>query len=284
MKRSPKFGIVSRRDKEEAIKLAYKVYDFLKVSGYDVVVDCETYDRSRSHPFDERDRVPLEEFDVDFIIAIGGDGTILRIEHKTKREIPILSINMGSLGFLTEVEPHETFFALSKLLDGDYFIDERIKLRTYLNGENTVPDALNEDAILTGIPGKIVHLKYYVDDGLADDIRADGLIVATPTGSTGYAMSAGGPFVDPRIDALVIAPLAPIRLNSRPMIVPAFSKILVRNETCKRKLILAIDGQFYTTLDPSTEIEIVKSPRRTKFVRFSKEFYPKYPIKLKERF
>ncbi len=284
MKRSLKFGVVSRRDKEEAIKLAYKVYDFLKVSGYEVIVDCETYDRSHLHPFDEGDVVPLENFDVDFIIAIGGDGTILRIEHRTKREIPILSINMGSLGFLTEVEPHETFFALSKLLDGDYFIDERIKLKTFLNGETAVPDALNEDAILTGIPGKIIHLKYYVDGGLADEIRADGLIVSTPTGSTGYAMSAGGPFVDPRIDAFVIAPLAPITLNSRPMIVPAFSSVLVRNETHERKLILAIDGQFYTTLKPNTEIRIIKSTRKTRFVRFSKDFYPEYPIKLKERF
>ncbi len=284
MKQGLKFGIVSRRDREEAMKLAYKVYDFLKVSGYDVVVDRETYEMAKLHPFNEGDVVPLEEFDVDFIVVIGGDGTILRVEHRTKRETPILSINMGSLGFLTEVEPHEAFFAISKLLDGDYFIDERIKLRTYLNGENTVPDALNEDAILTGIPGKIVHLKYYVDGGLADDIRADGLIVATPTGSTGYAMSAGGPFVDPRIDAFVIAPLAPITLNSRPMIVPGFSTISVRNETCKRKLILAIDGQFYTTLEPDTEIKIKKSPRKTKFIRFSREFYPKYPIKLKERF
>ncbi|WP_297464707.1 NAD(+) kinase [Thermococcus sp.] len=277
-----KFGVVARRDKKEALKLAYRVYDFLKVSGYRVFVDRETYENLPE--FSEEDVLPLEEFDVDVIIAIGGDGTILRVEHRTKKEIPILGVNMGTLGFLTEVEPHETFFALSKLLEGEYYIDERIKLRTYLNGKNSVPDALNESAVLTGIPGKIIHLKYYIDGGLADEIRADGLIISTPTGSTGYAMSAGGPFVDPRLDVMVIAPLAPLALSSRPMVVPASSTIDVRNLALKREIILAIDGQFYTHLNPKTEITIKKSPRKAKFIRFTREIYPKYTMRLKKRF
>jgi NAD+ kinase len=277
-----RFGIVARRDRGEALKLAYRVYDFLKVSGYEVVVDEETY-RHLSE-FMPEDVLPLEEFDVDFIIVIGGDGTILRVEHRTKKEIPILGINMGTLGFLTEVEPHETFFAISKLLEGEYHIDERMKLRTYVNGENRVPDALNEVAILTGIPGKIIHLKYYVDGGLADEIRADGLIISTPTGSTGYAMSAGGPFVDPRLNVVVIAPLARIALSSRPMIVPSKSVISVRNVSLKREIVLAIDGQFYTYLPPETEIEVKLSPRKARFVRFTREIYPKYTLKIKKKF
>ena len=221
--------------------------------------------------------------DVDFIIVIGGDGTILRVEHRTRRDVPILGINMGTLGFLTEVEPSEAFLAINKLIEGDYYIDERIKLRTYLNGENRVPDALNEVAVLTGIPGKIVHLKYYVDDGLADEVRSDGLIVSTPTGSTGYAMSAGGPFLDPRIDGIVIAPLAPIALSSRPIVIPATSKIDIKILTL-RNVILTVDGQFYTYLSPEVEITIKKSPRKTKFVRFSREIYPKYTLKIKKKF
>ncbi|GAB6136598.1 NAD(+) kinase [Thermococcus prieurii] len=277
-----RFGVVARRDRAEALKLAYRVYDFLKVSGYDVVVDEDTYRHLRE--FDESDVLPLEDFDVDFIIVIGGDGTILRVEHKTRRDIPILGVNMGTLGFLTEVEPHETFFAISKLIEGEYHIDERIKLRTYLDGEASVPDALNEVAILTGIPGKIIHLRYYIDGGLADEIRADGLIISTPTGSTGYAMSAGGPFVDPRLSVMVIAPLAPIALSSRPMVVPAESRIDVKNMALKREIVLAIDGQFYTYLPPETEITIRLSPRKAKFVRFTDEIYPKYTLRLKKRF
>ncbi|EEB73663.1 NAD(+) kinase [Thermococcus sp. AM4] len=277
-----RFGVVARRDREAALKLAYRVYDFLKVSGYEVLVDRETFENLPE--FDEGDVVPLEEFDVDFIIAIGGDGTILRIEHKTRRDFPILGVNMGTLGFLTEVEPHETFFALSRLLEGEYWIDERMKLRTYLNGENSVPDALNEDAILTGVPGKIIHLKYYVDGGLADEIRSDGLIVSTPTGSTGYALSAGGPFVDPRLELFVIAPLNPIALSSRPMVVPSYSEIEIVPLPPERELILTVDGQFYTRLSPDTEIKIKKSPRKAKFVRFSHEIYPRYPFRLKKRF
>ncbi|AJC71399.1 inorganic polyphosphate/ATP-NAD kinase [Thermococcus guaymasensis DSM 11113] len=277
-----RFGVVARRDREAALKLAYRVYDFLKVSGYDVVVDVDTF--KNLPEFDEGDVVPLEEFDVDFIIAIGGDGTILRIEHKTKKDLPILGVNMGTLGFLTEVEPHETFFALSRLLEGEYWIDERMKLRTYLNGENSVPDALNEDAILTGIPGKIIHLKYYVDGGLADEIRSDGLIVSTPTGSTGYALSVGGPFVDPRLELFVIAPINPIALGSRPMVVPSYSEIELVALPPERELILTIDGQFYTRISPDTEIKIKKSPRKARFVRFSCEIYPKYPFRIKKRF
>jgi NAD+ kinase len=238
----------------------------------------------KMEPMNTGGRISLEDFDVDFIIVIGGDGTILRVEHKTKKEIPILGVNMGTLGFLTEVEPYETFFAISKLIEGEYYIDERIKLRTYLNGEVSVPDALNEVAILTGIPGKIIHLRYYIDGDLADEIRADGLIISTPTGSTGYAMSAGGPFVDPRLSVTVIAPLAPIALSSRPMVVPSESRIEVRNMALTREIVLAIDGQFYTYLPPETEIMIEKSPRKAKFVRFTKEIYPKYTLKLKKRF
>ena len=147
-----------------------------------------------------------------------------------------------------------------------------------------MPDALNEVAVLTGIPGKIIHLKYYIDGGLADEIRADGLIVSTPTGSTGYAMSAGGPFVDPRLDVMVIAPLAPIALSSRPMIVPSYSTIDIRNIAVTREVILAIDGQFYTYLEPETEITVKLSPRRAKFVRFTNEVYPKYTMKIKGKF
>ncbi|AEH23965.1 NAD(+) kinase [Pyrococcus yayanosii] len=275
-----KFGIVARRDREEALKLAYRVYDFLKVSGYDVVVDMDTY-KHFPH-FDEGDVLPLEEFDVDFIIAIGGDGTILRVEHHTKRDIPILSVNMGTLGFLTEVEPSETFFAINRLLEGDYYIDERIKLRTFIDGKGNIPDALNEVAILTGVPGKIIHLKYYVDGGLADEVRADGLVVSTPTGSTGYAMSAGGPFLDPRLDTMVIVPLLPMPKTSVPIVIPGTSTVEIELIT-EREIILVVDGQYYEHLPSNVWITVKKSPRKAKFVRFSREIYPKYTMKIKER-
>jgi len=277
-----KFGVVARRDKTEALKLAYKIYDFLKINGIDVVVEKDTF--KELPRFNEGDVLPLEEFDVDVIVVIGGDGTILRVEHKTRREIPILGINMGTLGFLTEVEPTQAFFAISKVINGNYIIDERMKLRTYIDGLNSIPDALNEVAVLTGNPGKILHLKYYVDKSPAEDIRGDGLIVSTPTGSTGYAMSAGGPFVDPRLEVIVLAPLAPIALNARPMVIPATSEVHIKNLSITREMIIAIDGQYQNKLNPESVIEIEKSPRKTKFIRFSREIYPKYTMKLKWRF
>lgn len=275
-----KFGIVARRDREEALKLAYRVYDFLRVNNYDVYVDKETHENFPH--FSPKDVLPLEKMDVDMIIVIGGDGTVLRVEHKTSKDIPILAVNMGTLGFLAEVEPAETFFAISRVLEGDYFIDERMKIRVFVEGI-TVPDALNDVVILSGVPGKVTQLKYYIDRELAEEVRADGLIIATPTGSTAYALSAGGPLVDPRLHAILLVPLAPVALTARPLVVPDSSSIDIEVST-ERKIILTVDGQFYTQLPPNLTIRIEKSPRKTKFVRFSKRIYPKYTLKIKKKF
>ncbi|KPU64019.1 inorganic polyphosphate kinase [Thermococcus sp. EP1] len=275
-----KFGIVARRDREEALKLAYRVYDFLRVSNYGVYVDKETHENFPH--FSPEDVLPLEKMDVDMIIVIGGDGTVLRVEHKTSKDIPILAVNMGTLGFLAEVEPAETFFAISRVLEGDYFIDERMKIRVFVEGI-TVPDALNDVVILSGVPGKVTQLKYYIDGELAEEIRADGLIISTPTGSTAYALSAGGPLVDPRLHAILLVPLAPVALTARPLVVPDSSSIDIEVST-EREIILTVDGQFYTQLPPNLTIRIEKSPRKTKFVRFSKRIYPKYTLKIKKKF
>lgn len=276
-----KFGIAARRDREEALKLAYRVYDFLKVSDYEVYVDEEAHENFPH--FSPEDVIPLEKMDVDMMIVIGGDGTVLRVEHKIPKDVPILAINMGTLGFLAEVEPAETFFAISRVLEGDYFIDERMKIRTFVEGFNNIPDALNDVVVLTGIPGKITHLKYYIDGELAEEIRADGLIISTPTGSTAYALSAGGPLVDPRLHAILLVPLAPVALTARPLVVPDSSSIEIEVLT-EREIILTVDGQFYTQLPPHLRIRIEKSPRKTKFVRFSKRIYPKYTLKIKKKF
>ncbi|MDK2870586.1 MAG: kinase [Pyrococcus sp.] len=276
-----KFGIAARRDREEALKLAYRVYDFLKVSNCEVYVDKEAYEHFPH--FSPEDVLPLEKMDVDMIIVIGGDGTVLRVDHKTSKDIPILAVNMGTLGFLAEVEPAETFFAISRVLEGDYFIDERMKIRTFVEGFNNIPDALNDIVVLTGIPGKITHLRYYIDGELAEEIRADGLIISTPTGSTAYALSAGGPLVDPRLHAILLVPLAPVALTARPLVVPDYSTIDIEVLT-EREIILTVDGQFYVQLPPRLKIRVEKSPRKTKFVRFSKRIYPKYTLKIKKKF
>lgn len=129
-----KFGVVVRRDKLEVLKLVYRVYDFFKVSGFDVVVDEDIY--RYFGEFSEDDVFFLEEFDVDIIVVIGGDGMIFCVEYKIKKEILILGINMGIFGFLMEVEFYEIFFVLSRVIEGDYYIDERIKLRMFFDGEN----------------------------------------------------------------------------------------------------------------------------------------------------
>ncbi|ACS90891.1 NAD(+) kinase [Thermococcus sibiricus] len=275
-----KFGIVARRDREEALKLAYRVYDFLKVNNYEVYVDEEAY--IHFPHFSSEDVLSLKKMDVDMIIAIGGDGTVLRVEHNTSKDIPILAVNMGTLGFLAEIEPAETFFAISRILEGDYFIDERMKIRVFVE-DVSIPDALNDVVILTSIPGKVTHLKYYVDGELAEDIRADGLIISTPTGSTAYALSAGGPLVDPRLHAILLVPLAPVALTARPLVVPDCSSIEIEVLT-EREIVLTVDGQFYTQLPSNLKIRVEKSPRKTKFVRFSERIYPKYTLKIKKKF
>ncbi len=212
---------------------------------------------------------PMEDMSVDVAISIGGDGTVLRTLKMIDR--PLLGINAGVLGFLTEVMPDGIEDAIGRLVSGDFTIDERLRLKTTMDGRR-LEDAVNEAVIHTAHIAKMRHFAVSVDGQPATDLRADGVIVATPTGSTCYAMSVGSSIIDPRVEALVIAPIAPFRLAARPFVVPAKSVIDMHIKEPK-KCTMVIDGQDEFDMQGHEKLRFTASEKMAKFVSFEDDFY-----------
>jgi NAD+ kinase len=221
----------------------------------------------------------MERQKVDFIVSVGGDGTILRTIHKMNDPLPILGINMGTLGFLVDVEPKDAVKTIEQLIPG-FEVDLRSRLRVLLNGK-CLPPAINEVALITASPAKMIEFEILVDGSLMEDFRADGVIIATSTGSTAYAMSAGGPIVDPRVDAIVLVPMAPFKLSSRPWVIPGDSTIEVKLKLPLKDALVVVDGQSMTTISISDSLIISKADTPARFVRVGKDgFFEKVKSKL----
>ena len=223
------------------------------------------------------DGTPLEQMDVDVLITIGGDGTIL---HALQRcDAVIAGINAGRLGFLTEITKDKITEMVERIKTGNYAVEERIKLKVICDGER-LQDCMNEMVLHTSHVSKMRHFELLVNSRPALDVRADGLIVSTPTGSTSYAMSVGGPIIDPRVDAFVVAPIAPFNLAVRPLVIPATARMEIRNVK-KRSCVLVLDGQKEFEVGPEDELRLSRSEKTGRFVRFEEDFYTRAWEKLR---
>ncbi|MGP8320317.1 MAG: NAD(+)/NADH kinase [Methanosarcinaceae archaeon] len=273
-----KIGIVSRCDHADALEMVKTILNkfgsrvdlilapltagSLDVEGYDIV------------PVDK-----MRDVGVELIISVGGDGTVLRNISKMDDPLPILGINMGKLGFLVDVNPEDAITSIETVLNG-FKYGKRARLAVSLNGE-MLPSATNEVVVITASPAKILTYKISVDDCELDELRADGVVFATPTGSTAYAMSAGGPIIDPRVDAALIVPIASFRLSSRPWVVPADSTIRVELTNPEKEAVIVIDGQHNYTIVEHDVITLTKAEKPARFVRTTiSGFYKKVQSKL----
>lgn len=265
-----KFGVITNPNIEKATGLAKEVIEFLTGKA-DVITEESLASKLGIEGY------PLPEMKPDILITIGGDGTVLWALQRTN--VKLFCINAGVLGFLTEVGPENAIESLEKILNGEYIIDQRARLKTILNGERLY-DCINEAVIHTAHVAKIRHFEILVDDNIVADIRADGIIVATPTGSTCYAMSVGSPLVDPRVNAFVIVPIAPFKLSARPYVVPINSEITIRLLEHRRSCILVLDGQYETKLESEATILFTESEKPAELVRFSRDFYQRVSEKL----
>ncbi|MDP1551709.1 MAG: NAD(+) kinase [Methanobacteriaceae archaeon] len=273
-----RIGIVSRSDFPQSINLVKEIVAFLLKKEIKVILDTGLI---KKIPEYKNMGAELPDMDADMIITIGGDGTILRTQSLVnKKKIPVLGINLGTVGFLTEVDPENTFNALEEVLVGNYFIEERTLLRVHHGHE--LPSALNEVVMMTKKPAKMLHIEISVDDEIVEELRADGLIVATPSGSTAYSMSAGGPIVDPKVEAFLIVPICPFKLSARPIVVSNKSKITVKLLRKGKKAIAVIDGQYEEEFDYPEELIFKKSDQHAYFVRLNKNFYKRVREKLTE--
>ncbi|WP_129722244.1 NAD(+)/NADH kinase [Xylanivirga thermophila] len=209
--------------------------------------------------------LPPEQFFkiCDVIMVLGGDGTFLRAARKVApHNLPILGINMGRLGFLTEVEWAELDNALLNLAQDRYTIEERMMIRASLvrNGDIYAQfDALNDVAIAKGSFARIIHLNAYINDKFVNYYPADGLLVSTPTGSTAYSLSAGGPIINPNMECLLLTPICPHTMDRRPIVTDANDEIKIVVTDSKQDILLTVDGQDGVLLIEHDVIIINKS-------------------------
>ncbi|MCP9452833.1 MAG: NAD(+)/NADH kinase [Nitrospira sp.] len=213
----------------------------------------------------------------DVLIVLGGDGTILSAARlAAERGIPILGVNMGGLGFLTEVQLDDLYRALDRLFTNDFVIDERLMLHALIHrhGETVASGTVLNDVVISkGTLARMIELKIAIRGQFITNLRADGLIVSTPTGSTAYSLSAGGPIVNPSVQALILTPISPHTLSHRPLIVPADVEIEVILTSRDDGAMATLDGQVGVSIVQGDTTLVRVSDRRTKLIRFPESHY-----------
>ena len=219
----------------------------------------------------------IENIKADIIIAVGGDGTVLRSLQLPQG--PVLGINMGGLGFLSEVEIGDVEKSIYKLLRGEYKIEKTMKLKVSINGMETL-ECANEVVVHTSKIAKIRKFRVYVGDSFFDNTNADGIIVATPIGSTSYSFSAGGPIIFPTLDAMVVTYLAPFRSRVRHVVIPASETVRIKLSGNEQDSVVIVDGQGEYPVDSRDEILISVSENKAEFITFRNSFYDRMREKL----
>ncbi len=268
-------GLVARYDKKQSLDLAAKLSKHLKKNGVDVYIENTLTGKSKIMGR----AVPIEDMSTDFVITIGGDGTILRTSlGLPKPEPPLLAINMSVRGFLTEAEPKEAIDAVDRCLKGRFRIEKCMKL-TSCTGKKEFPDTLNEIVTYADEPGKLLYTQIQNNDEAILECQADGLIISTQTGSTGYSLSAGGPVLDPSVDAFVLSPICPLS-SFHPIVFPADTKLKIEVEKPK-KMLVVIDGHYrqYVESEP-LDLTITRSKNVVSFIRFKDNFYQRLRSRL----
>lgn len=262
-----KIGIVANTDKEKASDYTILLRDWLIARGLDVLLDEAIAKRIGNNIGFETDSLAAQ---VELIVVFGGDGTILRTARSIREhEIPIVGINMGGFGYLTEINLHEMFSTMEKILHDDLQTDKRMMLDVSIkrDGEPIIERTVLNDAVINrGNLSRIVELETAIDDHHLTTFRADGMIISTPTGSTAYSLSAGGPIVFPQQECLILNPICPHTLTNRPIILPGSGTIRIVLWTREHGATLTLDGQVSYTLKSGDTIIVKKSSYVTTLV------------------
>jgi NAD+ kinase len=242
-----KIGIIVKRGSQDALKLADELTTWLDGKGIGVVLD---------------DITP----ELDLLVILGGDGTLLRVAAAAcLHDIPVLGVNLGSLGFLTEIAVKDRLAALDKVLAGDITLERRMMFKARISGPSGVKDwryALNDVVISKGTIDRLVRLCTWADHQYVASYKADGLIFSTPTGSTAYNLSAGGPIVHPAIAAILVTPICPFMLESRPVLLPADVCLTTRLTGHATDVQVIVDGQPAWDMEEEDSLEIVVGEKK----------------------
>jgi len=276
---------VVKRDRAEALEIGTTLTGWLRDRRKKVLAEPAVAEVIGAEPV-SRDELVRR---VDLIVVLGGDGTLLGIARKVgRRETPILGINLGGLGFLTEASISEAKQALERVLAGDYETDRRITLEAEVcsgsgRGAEIVQRflAVNDVVFNKGPLGRMLELEVTADGERFCEYRADGLIISTPTGSTAYALSAGGPIVYPSLGVLVLAPICPHTLSNRPVVLPDSFEIEVRVKSSDHDSTLIIDGQEPAQLSAADYVRIRRGRYAVVLIRSPHPYFEIWRDKLR---
>jgi NAD+ kinase len=268
-------GIVAKFGLHEAADHLGRLADWLRAHDVEPVFEVNTAalaDVRMSGSFPTREELPL---DVDLVIVLGGDGTLLSMATRTARagrDIPILGVNFGSLGFLTETRIDELYTVLETLLDGTATFDQRVMLAAdaYRDGEHFDSRIVLNDVVFTKAAlSRMIELSVLVSAGTVTRVKADGLIVASATGSTAYNLAAGGPIVHPTLDAIVITPIAPHTLTNRPIVIPSSNvvEVLPHIAGTGDEIFVTYDGQSGYPLQAGDVVRVRRAERVLRLVK-----------------
>jgi NAD+ kinase len=297
-------GVVAKRASREAEKTAVELAEWLRRRGLEVFLDAGTLAAAgREEPAFSSD------VGCDLVVVLGGDGTMLAVARSLAPGVPILGVNLGNLGFLTEIGRGELYPALLQVLNGDFRTEARSLFEVERRGTAALPRGraaaghgpplagaaahrtvtaaerfrvLNDAVITKSALSRIIELTIEVDGHLIARYRSDGLIVSTPTGSTAYNLSAGGPIVNPLLPVAVLTPICPHALSLRPIVVPGGSRIEVTLETQREEVYLTLDGQEGTQLRYRDVVVVTQSQAAVHLVKVSdRSFYENLREKLR---
>jgi NAD+ kinase len=281
-------GVVAKAGSRDAIHTAYELGEWLRRRGLEAALD-ETTLRARpvegsargiedNPPFD-----PREAYDL--VVVLGGDGTLLSVARTLAPRVPILGVNLGNLGFLTEINRGELYPAMVQVLSGRYRTEERSLFDVELRRNGGTPSCfrvLNDAVITKSALARIIELTLEVDGHLIARFRSDGLIISTPTGSTAYNLSAGGPILNPLLPVAVLTPICPHALSMRPIVVPDAGPIDITLETQREEVYLTLDGQEGTSVGYHDTVRVTRSTATVRLTRVvGRSFYDNLRGKLR---
>lgn len=263
-------GLIGRLESDKVTDSLIRLVHYLTTHDYDVVVEDRTATVIPQHGQPEASRRALGEL-CDLVIVVGGDGSLLGAARSLcKTGTLILGVNRGRLGFLTDISPDELEQRVGEVLSGHYEVEERFLLDAELYRNGLVVgagEALNEVVVHPGKAVRMIEFELFIDGQFVYSQRSDGLIVATPTGSTAYALSGGGPIMHPKLDVITLVPMFPHTLSSRPIVVDAASEIRIHiGETNQTYPHISCDGQTRAVAKPDDVLVITRKPQRVQLV------------------
>ena len=270
-------GLAVNHSKPNVVTVSGRLVELIERQGAKVFLDEKT-----AAAINRRDLgLALDEFSnhVDVLFVLGGDGTILGYARQfAQAHLPILGINLGHLGFLSEAEPEDLEGAVKRVLTGDYCLETRLMLEAEVlrDGEVVMSKliALNDIGIAKDLFGRMVTCKLFIDDMYVDQYTGDGLLVSTPTGSTAYSLSCGGPIVAPHIDVILLTPICPHTLTSRPMVIAGNQEVRVEVTATHPEIVLSVDGQLFHKLRPNDAVRVRQAGCKTTLIKWrDREFF-----------